>query len=70
MLLPLFANVGATAGFIVGGVLADPVHSYPSLFKPGYAGWFTQWPYTPPGICNAMLCSLLATILFLSLDEV
>ena len=57
-----------------GGILADPVGSYPSLFGPGsFIGgkdgvhWMKQWPYALPNIMSAcfLLFSALAVIFFL-----
>lgn len=58
----------------VGGLLADPVGSYPFLFGPGSilggkngVGWMTKWPYALPNLMSAvfLLFSALAVILFL-----
>jgi hypothetical protein len=59
---------------VIGGLLADPVASYPSLFGPGsFLGgkhgveWMVKWPYALPNLMSAifLLFSALAVILFL-----
>jgi len=59
---------------LIGGILADPVGSYPSIFGPGsfFGGkdgvyWMTRWPYALPNIMSAcfLLLSALAVIFFL-----
>jgi MFS family permease len=62
------------ADSLAGGVLADPVGSYPSLFGPGSViggkdgvYWMRHWPYALPNIISAcfLLFSALAVIFFL-----
>lgn len=57
-----------------GGLLADPIGSYPSLFGPGSivggkdgVHWMQRWPYALPNIMSAcfLLFSALAVIFFL-----
>lgn len=57
-----------------GGILADPIGSYPSVFGPGsFIGgkdgvyWMKRWPYALPNIVSAcfLLFSALAVIFFL-----
>lgn len=67
VLLPLFANVGGTLGPFMGGILADPVHNYPSLVWPE---WMSRWPYALPSLVNAAMCALIAVLVVLCLDEV
>tara|TARA_R110002003_G_scaffold3_30_gene215 strand:- start:24580 stop:25737 length:1158 start_codon:yes stop_codon:yes gene_type:complete len=59
---------------IAGGLLADPVGSYPSLFGPGSTiggkdgvQWMKHWPYALPNLMSAifLLYSALAVLLFL-----
>ncbi|KAJ1902073.1 hypothetical protein LPJ66_000322 [Kickxella alabastrina] len=45
-LLPLMWNVGSFAGTAVGGLFADPVTQYPSLF--GNSKLFKEFPYLLP----------------------
>jgi hypothetical protein len=57
-----------------GGILADPVGSYPSIFGPGSSlggekgvQWMTRWPYALPNMMSAafLLFSSMSTIFFL-----
>jgi hypothetical protein len=59
---------------VVGGILADPVISYPSVFGPNslFGGkdgvhWMSKWPYALPNLVSAifLLFSALAVVLFL-----
>ena len=59
---------------LTGGILADPLSSYPSVFGPGsFVGgkegvyWMQRWPYALPNIMSAffLLFSALAVIFFL-----
>ncbi|KAJ1892107.1 hypothetical protein LPJ81_005618, partial [Coemansia sp. IMI 209127] len=50
--LPLMWNIGTVVGAAVGGIFADPVHQYPSVF--GDIQLFRNYPYLLP--C-AMGCS-------------
>ena len=77
VLLSLSANVGGTLGPFMGGMLADPVQNYPSLFGKGSilggvngVQWMSRWPYALPNLVIAGMCSLVAVIVFLCLDEV
>lgn len=70
-------NIGVIIGPVLGGMLADPVKSYPQLFGPGsFLGgkdgvrWMLHWPFALPNLLSAVyiFASLLAVIL--GLDEV
>ncbi|KAF2825276.1 MFS general substrate transporter [Ophiobolus disseminans] len=74
LILPMTFNIGVIIGPILGGLLADPIKSYPSVFGPdsffgGKTGvkWMTRWPYALPNLMSAvfLLFSALAVILFL-----
>lgn len=90
LILPMTFNIGVIVGPIlgrcfprlinvlpltsIGGILADPVGSYPSVFGPGSSiggkegvQWMIRWPYALPNlICAAfLLFSSLAVIFFL-----
>ncbi|KAH6629219.1 major facilitator superfamily domain-containing protein [Boeremia exigua] len=74
LILPITFNIGVIIGPILGGILADPVNTYPSLFGPdsfigGNDGvsWMKRWPYALPNIMSAcfLLFSALAVIFFL-----
>ena len=68
LLLPMTFNVGVIIGPLIGGLLADPVGSYPGIFGPGGSlggkegvWWLTKWPYALPNVVNAtfLCCSAL-----------
>ncbi|KAF4546749.1 MFS multidrug transporter [Lasiodiplodia theobromae] len=71
LLLPMTFNIGIIIGPILGGFLADPAGSYPSLFGPGSViggkdgvGWMMEWPYALPNLVSALFlfCSSMAII--------
>lgn len=69
-------NVGVIIGPILGGLLADPVSSYPALFGDhstfgGEHGvwWMERWPYALPNLVSAIFLICSATALFLGLEE-
>lgn len=64
-LMPTIWCIGAVLGSWVGGILADPVHSYPDLFPPG--GLFEKFPYLLPNLVCAgiVVMSILVGLLFL-----
>ncbi|RAR12586.1 MFS general substrate transporter [Stemphylium lycopersici] len=74
LVLPMTFNIGVLIGPILGGLLADPIASYPSLFGPnstfgGREGvrWMKRYPYALPNLTSAaFLClSSLAVLFFL-----
>ncbi|KAF3480874.1 MFS transporter [Arthroderma uncinatum] len=76
LLLPMCFNVGVIIGPIMGGLLADPISNYPSVFGPGSwlggekgVSWMVKWPFALPNLATAVfiLCSTLA--IFLGLEE-
>lgn len=77
LLLPMCFNIGTIIGPVIGGVLADPVRSYPSVFGPGSlfggedgVGWMKRWPYALPNFVSAVFLTAAALGVFLGLDEV
>lgn len=77
MILPMTFNIGVIIGPILGGILSDPVNSYPGLFGSGsYFGgadgvwWMRNWPYALPNLVSAMFLTISSTAVFLGLDEV
>lgn len=77
LLLPMTFNIGVIIGPILGGLLADPVGSYPSLVGPGstFGGkdgvwWMQRWPYALPNLVSAVFLSFSALTLTLGLEEV
>lgn len=76
LLLPMTFNIGVIVGPLLGGLLADPVGSYPGLFGAhsvfgGDKGvWFMRhWPYALPNLVSAVFLLCSATALFLGLEE-
>ncbi|KAL1999153.1 hypothetical protein VTN02DRAFT_4962 [Thermoascus thermophilus] len=76
LLLPMCFNVGVIVGPILGGILADPVRSYPSLLGPGSllggkdgVWWMRRWPYALPNVLSALFILVAAVAVFLGLDE-
>ena len=77
LLLPITFNLGVIIGPILGGVLADPVGSYPSLFGDhsvfgGKDGiwWMKKWPYALPNLVSAVFLAFSAATISLGLEEV
>lgn len=71
LLLPMTFNIGVIIGPLLGGLLADPVGSYPAVFGPGGSiggedgvGWLMRYPYALPNVVNAvfLLCSSLGVL--------
>lgn len=69
-------NIGVIIGPVLGGVLADPVGSYPALFGAnstlgGKNGvwWMKHWPYALPNLLSAFFLFIAATGVVLGLDE-
>jgi hypothetical protein len=70
-------NIGVIVGPILGGILADPIKSYPGVFGPGSrlggkdgVGWMREWPYALPNLLSGVFIFCAATAVFLGLDEV
>lgn len=70
-------NIGVIIGPVLGGILADPVNSYPGLFGPGsfFGGkdgvwWMQHWPFALPNLLSAVFIFASFTAVFLGLDEV
>ncbi|KAK5701849.1 hypothetical protein LTR97_004667 [Elasticomyces elasticus] len=64
LLLPMTFNIGVIVGPLLGGLLADPVGSYPTLFGEAYGGWLKRWPYALPNFVMAcfLMCSAMGVI--------
>ncbi|KAL6709845.1 hypothetical protein ACN47E_000630 [Coniothyrium glycines] len=76
LILPMTFNIGVIIGPILGGVLADPFASYPSLFGTGsiLGGkegivWMKTWPYALPNIVSAMFLLFSSIMVVLFLEE-
>jgi len=61
-------NVGVIIGPILGGLLADPAGTYPSLF--GHFKFLKTFPYAPPNILNAFFLTAATLAVFFGLAEV
>ena len=77
LLLPMCFNIGTIIGPILGGLLANPVESYPGVFGPGTAiggedgvGWMKRWPYALPNFVSAVFLGAAALGVVLGLEEV
>ncbi|KAH7119733.1 major facilitator superfamily domain-containing protein [Dendryphion nanum] len=76
LILPMTFNVGVIIGPILGGLLADPAGSYPSIFGPGSRiggkngiGWMLKWPYALPNLVNAIFLLFAACSVIFFLEE-
>ncbi|USP79575.1 uncharacterized protein yc1106_06849 [Curvularia clavata] len=76
LLMPMTFNVGVLIGPVLGGVLADPVASYPGLFGPGSAfggkdgvQWMMKYPYALPNLVSAMFLCLSSFAVLFFLEE-
>ena len=77
LLLPMCFNIGVIIGPILGGLLADPVGSYPrifgaqSIFGGEYGVWWLKhWPYALPNLMSAVFLFMSALAVILGLEEV
>ncbi|KIV94343.1 hypothetical protein PV10_02117 [Exophiala mesophila] len=76
LLLPMCFNIGVVIGPILGGFLADPINSFPTVFGPGSSiggkegvRWMTAFPYALPSVVNAIFISTSAIFVVFGLDE-
>lgn len=77
LLLPMCFNVGVIIGPILGGLLSDPVGSYPKVFgvdsvfggKEGVR-WLKHWPYALPNLMSAFFLLISAMGVIFGLEEV
>ena len=77
MILPMTFNIAVIIGPTVGGLLADPVHTYPGLFGANsvFGGedgvwWMKHWPYALPNLVSSCFLLSACLLLILGLDEV
>ena len=76
LLMPMCFNIGAIIGPAMGGLLADPVGTYPSVFGPGSllggtngVSWMIKWPYLAPNLASAFVVGLNMFLIFFLLRE-
>ncbi|KAF1953240.1 MFS general substrate transporter [Byssothecium circinans] len=77
IILPMTFNIGVIIGpILAGGLLADPVGSYPQLFGPGspFGGkdgvqWMMKWPYALPNLLSAVFLFAATLSIFFFLEE-
>ena len=77
LLLPMCFNIGVIIGPILGGLLSDPVGSYPKVFgvdsvfggKEG-VWWLKHWPYALPNLMSAFFLLIAAMGVIFGLEEV
>ncbi|KAF8860717.1 MFS general substrate transporter [Acephala macrosclerotiorum] len=67
LLFPMCFNIGVIIGPILGGLMADPAGSYPSLF--GDVTFFKKYPYAPPNILSAIFLFSATLGIFFGLSE-
>ncbi len=77
LLLPLCFNIGVIIGPVLGGLLSDPVGSYPRVFGEGslFGGkegvwWMRHWPYALPNFMSAVFLLISAGVVVFGLEEV
>ncbi|EZF26455.1 hypothetical protein H112_01450 [Trichophyton rubrum D6] len=69
LLMPTAFNLGSTVGPLLGGILSDPVRTYPNAFVPGSSlTWLLErWPYALPNMVNGIamiICAILTAFQF------
>ncbi|KAI9931956.1 hypothetical protein MW887_009457 [Aspergillus wentii] len=76
LILPIGFNVASLFGPVMGGMLSDPVASYPALFGSnssfgGESGvqWLMRHPYALPMLANAFFLTFCAVCVFFGLEE-
>ncbi|KAF6235762.1 hypothetical protein HO173_005957 [Letharia columbiana] len=76
LLLPMCFNIGVIIGPILGGLLSDPVRSYPSVFggESLFGGengvfWLEHWPYALPNLMSAVFLFISAMGVVFGLEE-
>ncbi|KAL3475901.1 ASST-domain-containing protein [Aspergillus californicus] len=76
LILPIGFNIAALFGPVMGGMLSDPVRSYPRLFgsNSSFGGengvqWLSNYPYALPMLANAIFLTFCAGCVALGLEE-
>jgi hypothetical protein len=72
-----YAFICLANGACLGGMLAEPVTSYPGIFGPGSliggengVQWMTKYPYALPNLISAWFLIGSALVVILGLEEV
>lgn len=60
-------NMGILFGPLIGGALADPIHQYPKIFKPG--GFLETYPYSIATLTTGSISAISAVLTMLFVDE-
>ena len=68
LLFPICFNIGVIIGPVLGGLLADPAGSYPSIF--GNVKFLQDYPYAPPNLLSAFFLAAACLGVFFGLAEV
>ncbi|KAF7588532.1 hypothetical protein BBP40_005559 [Aspergillus hancockii] len=76
LILPIGFNIASLFGPVMGGMLSDPVRSYPALFGPNssFGGengveWLMRYPYALPMLANAIFLTFAAFCVGMGLEE-
>ncbi|KAM0817854.1 putative Major facilitator superfamily (MFS) profile domain-containing protein [Seiridium cardinale] len=72
LILPMSFNVAGILGPLLGGYLADPVQTLPSLFGDGgmFASKLVQaYPFALPAIINAVFLGVTGVVVYFGLEE-
>ena len=77
LLMPMCFNIGVIIGPVLGGLLSDPVGSYPRVFGKGSllggedgVWWLKHWPYALPNLLSAVFLFSSAVAVLFGLEEV
>ncbi|KAJ6032034.1 hypothetical protein N7540_002766 [Penicillium herquei] len=76
LILPIGFNIASLFGPVMGGMMADPVKSYPRLFGPNssFGGengvkWLEHYPYALPMLSNFFFLTTCACLVAYGLEE-
>ena len=73
LILPMSFNLANIIGPVMGGFLADPANTVPSLFDEGAIfgfQWIQDYPFALPSVLNAVSLGLSAMVVLFCLEEV